>query len=62
MFNDNKLRQDTHAFISILVVNSDNSALDAILTCLEDANYQTIHAVDSAQKPCVCYVTNTLIY
>jgi diguanylate cyclase (GGDEF)-like protein/PAS domain S-box-containing protein len=50
VFNDNKLRQDTHAFISILVVNSDNSALDAILTCLEDANYQTIHAVDSAQK------------
>lgn len=50
MFNNNNFRQDSHAFISILVVNSDNTALDAILTCLEDANYQTIHAVDSAQK------------
>ncbi len=50
MLNDNKLRQNPHAFISILVVNSDSTALDALLTCLEDAQYQTIHAVDSAQK------------
>lgn len=50
MVHDNNPTQLPHSLTSILIVNNDSSALDAILSCLEDADYQTISAVDSAQK------------
>lgn len=50
MLTDNNAIQNPHALISILIVNSDHSALEAITSCLQKAQFQRIHAVDSAQK------------